>query len=294
MSPYTSKWAVAHNVLGLAPIPLPPSVLAWEDSVSGDLPVRAVAEGWPAAELRTGGRLPPLWAKLRAIDQTIFPDLDKVDRLAILVTMHLLLRYNADSAPSRRGRHIPAWYLSRPPCEQAHSYAIDFLAWPGMRARFVLNPHGYCSNAFWRVFNASVGIAWSRGFDACIVRDRDGNYGVHPEFRAHISDIRAWTMKPDFFATYPEFREAICTRGSIMRSLTPAAYQPLARWPASRRGSRPAALALPGQGDAHGEDSATELGSQPPRIKLQKLREARVLPDHDLTWLDEALQCSWS
>lgn len=103
-------WQFAHTVLDKPPS-LTPKVLRWEDDNSDDVPVRAISEGWPAVETRLGGHLPPIWKKLRRIDEVVFGDLPFVERLAILRVMHWLMRYHAD--PTTQRARIPPWYLAR-------------------------------------------------------------------------------------------------------------------------------------------------------------------------------------
>lgn len=104
-----NKWRFANEVLS-GRVTLPESILRMEDALSEDTPVRAMIEGWDAVE--ASGRLPPLYQKLRRIDETIFATCSKVDRLAIMRLMHLLLRYHAGSTEKRKA-DLPSWYLSR-------------------------------------------------------------------------------------------------------------------------------------------------------------------------------------
>jgi hypothetical protein len=103
-------WRFAHTVLDKPPL-MTPKVLRWEDDNSEDVPVRAIAEGWSAVEARLGGHLPPIWRKLRRIDEVVFSDIGHVERLAILRVMHWLMRYHAD--PASQKARVPPWYLAR-------------------------------------------------------------------------------------------------------------------------------------------------------------------------------------
>jgi hypothetical protein len=103
-------WRFAHTVLDKPPL-MTPKVLRWEDDNSEDVPVRAIAEGWSAVEARLGGHLPPIWRKLRRIDEVVFSEIGHVERLAILRVMHWLMRYHAD--PGTQKAKVPPWYLAR-------------------------------------------------------------------------------------------------------------------------------------------------------------------------------------
>jgi hypothetical protein len=85
-------------------------------------------EGWEAAA--NNYQISPLLAKLRGIDELQFSSCRDIERLAILRTMHLLLRYHVEPTPERYIT-IPPWYLNRPSQNLPHSYAIDFFVWYG-------------------------------------------------------------------------------------------------------------------------------------------------------------------
>lgn len=104
-----NRWRFANEVLSGRPN-LPGHVLTLEDATAEDTPVRAMIEGWEAVE--TSGRLPPLWQKLRRIDEVIFPTCSRVERLAIMRLMHLLYRYHAGPTAERKA-DLPTWYLQR-------------------------------------------------------------------------------------------------------------------------------------------------------------------------------------
>jgi hypothetical protein len=87
-------------------------ISAREDALKDDIPVRALIEGWDAAERHAGGDLPPLWQKLRRIDEAIFRTCARRERLAILRIMHSLLLYHQEPSSARQAA-VPQWYLAR-------------------------------------------------------------------------------------------------------------------------------------------------------------------------------------
>ncbi|ETS81743.1 hypothetical protein PFICI_06745 [Pestalotiopsis fici W106-1] len=197
-------WRYANEVLS-EPTPWCPQLSAQEAMVEDDTPVRAIIDGWDAVERRAGGRLLPSWQKLRQIDEAIFSSCAKVERLAILRLMHILLRFHQEGSEQKR-EAVPLWYLARPSQSIAHSYAIDFFAWPGLRERFVFQQHRYCSNMFWQLFCSSLHILWPFEFRDCYFRNTDTNeYKVSPAFDERIKDINVWTMSGDIFKMWPEF-----------------------------------------------------------------------------------------
>ncbi|KPM38718.1 hypothetical protein AK830_g7848 [Neonectria ditissima] len=197
----SSIWRTANEVLGQKEM-LCRNALQLEDELFEDTPIRVVLEGWDAVENSVG--LPPLWNRLRRIDELQFRDCGDTERLAILSTMHRMLRHRADSTDEQWAK-LPPWLLSRPSQSLPHSSAIDFFVWPGVRERFVFSQHQYCSNSFWKIFVNCFKISWPFEFRDCYKRNtRTGNYSISPEFMDCIWDINSWTMTADFFGTFPE------------------------------------------------------------------------------------------
>jgi len=90
---------------------LPSEIMRIEDAYAEDIPVRAIIEGWDSVTAFYGG-LPPLWQKLRQIDEIVFQGMEIKERLACLRVMHLLYSYHSEPTPERRKR-LPSWYLKR-------------------------------------------------------------------------------------------------------------------------------------------------------------------------------------
>ncbi|EXJ62072.1 hypothetical protein A1O7_02505 [Cladophialophora yegresii CBS 114405] len=172
------------------------------DVMCDDVPIRVLLEGWDAVASR--GPLHPSWQILRRIDETLFAMCPNVERLAILRAMHTLLQFHTESTSERYVR-LPPWYMRRPSQKIAHSYAIDYFAWPGVRERFIFNEHDYCGNEFWTLFTTSFKLLWPYEFRDCYTREIEtGLYKVSPMFDQRLSDIRCWTMGPDIFRRFPE------------------------------------------------------------------------------------------
>lgn len=87
----------------------------------------------------------------------------------------------------------------------AHSYAIDYFAWPGLRERFVFFQHRFCGNVFWHLFCNSLRISWPYEFRDCYTRNLEtGEYKISPGFDLRVNDINCWTMRPDISTRWPE------------------------------------------------------------------------------------------
>ncbi|CAH0045842.1 unnamed protein product [Clonostachys solani] len=201
----SSIWKSANQILGLSPS-LTQSTLRIEDKTSEDLPVRAILRGWNSFD---SGDLPPLWQMLRQTDTLQFRGCRDVERLAIMVMMHRILRCQADPS-NERWKKLPPWLQGRPSQMLPHSPAVDFFVWPGVRERFVFFQHRYCSNTFWKVFAESFRLLWPFEFRDCYQRNvMTGAYSLSPAFESRLYDINCWAMTTDFFYHFPDFRSDI-------------------------------------------------------------------------------------
>ncbi|KAH6975132.1 hypothetical protein BKA56DRAFT_524444 [Ilyonectria sp. MPI-CAGE-AT-0026] len=210
-------WRFANEVLS-APSQLNRDSADFDETWQDDLPVRAVVEGWSAAEAKLG-RLPALWLKLRPIDEVLFHGCGKAERVAMLRIMHDLLLYHLDPSTERRAT-IPPWYLERPSQAISHSYAINFFAWPGIRERFVFYQHSYCGNIFWHLFSQSLRLRWPYEFrDTYSMNTETGQFVMSDAFKKRIKDINVWAMKSQMFDQWPEFYCDIPAFDSLPMSL---------------------------------------------------------------------------
>ncbi|KAK5094059.1 hypothetical protein LTR70_005501 [Exophiala xenobiotica] len=191
------SWAAST----LQPGPNTPYVSKYA-AYNDDVPVRAIVEGWDAAE--KDGHMHPAWRLLRGIDQIIFSSCEPRERLAIVTVMGLLLQAHLNPTTEQH-KKLPAFYVRRPSQDLLHSYATEYFAWPGLRERFVFSEHRYCSNTFWRLFCSSLRVQWPYEFRDCYTRNVEtGLYQVSPMFHERINDIRYWSMGRDFLERYPE------------------------------------------------------------------------------------------
>ncbi|TLD27775.1 hypothetical protein E2P81_ATG11063 [Venturia nashicola] len=210
-------WRFANEVL-TEPARTNADLERFEDIIEEDAPVRALIEGWPTVEKLYGGSLPTTWRKLRRIDEVVFGTCNVRERLAIMRIMHKLMRYHTNL---QKKSSVPAWYLKRPSQTIAHSYAIDFFAWPGLRERFVFYQHNYCGNVFWQLFCESLRILWPFEFRDCYSRNlKTGQYQISPQFDERIGDINAWTMSGEIFKKWPEFYSDIPSFNHIPASIS--------------------------------------------------------------------------
>lgn len=179
-----------------------------------DIPIRAILYGWDTvADLVD---LSPTWQALRRIDEQLFAPCAKVERLGIMCMMYLQLESYADPIPEK-SIGLPTWYIRRPSQSTiAHSYAIDFFSWPGVRERFVFSQHRYCSNIFWDLFCTSFRLLWPYELRDCYARNtHTGIYKISSTFNERLRNIQSWAMGPEMFERFPEFYSDIPTFNHI-------------------------------------------------------------------------------
>ncbi|KAF7191660.1 hypothetical protein HII31_07162, partial [Pseudocercospora fuligena] len=189
-----------------------------DDDESEDILVRAVLHGWGA--VAGNALLHPSLQMLRRVDESMFRPVPKTERLAMLRAMHLLLQYHTDPTAERHAR-LPPWYTYRPSQHIAHTYAIDYWAWPHFRQRFILDEHVYCGNGFFRMYQDEMRLLWPFEFRDCFTHDLETDrYKPSRLFDERINNINCWTMGPDFFSEFPELSGVIPTNlRSIPKSM---------------------------------------------------------------------------
>lgn len=183
------------------------SVQPADDAESEDVLVRAMVEGW--GNVADCGRLHPSLQMLRRIDEATFRPIAKIERLAMLRAMHLLLQFHSQPSAERYNR-LPPWYLYRPSQHVPHTYAIDYWAWPPFRQRFISNEDTYCGNDFFFMYQSQLRLLWPFEFRDCYTHDLEtGLYKPSRLFDERINDIKCWTMGNDFFERFPELSSDI-------------------------------------------------------------------------------------
>ncbi|RDW92144.1 hypothetical protein BP5796_01538 [Coleophoma crateriformis] len=201
-----NQWRFANEILTSTTAPHTRSLIQKEaQGLVEDVLVRAIVDGWESVESELAQF--PSWQMLRKIDEEMFCSCSKVERLAVMRAMGLLIAYHATNTPDRAAK-LPWWYFKEDLPLQApisHSYAVEFLAWPALRRRMVFSQHRYCANTFWDLFRANFCVIWPYELRDCFTRDREtGAYRISPAFDTQLQDIRTWSMGRQFFQEYPE------------------------------------------------------------------------------------------
>ncbi|KAH8647905.1 hypothetical protein BX600DRAFT_503241 [Xylariales sp. PMI_506] len=121
---------------------------------------------------------------------------------------------------AQSGMLSPSWAKLRPSQNMAHSHAIDYFVWAGVRERFVFSQHQYCSNRFWQLFSTNLRIIWPYEFQDCYTVDSmTGKCQISPKFITHIRNLNSWTMSVDFFNHFPDLYNDIPSYQEVPRYL---------------------------------------------------------------------------
>ncbi|KAF2019099.1 hypothetical protein BU24DRAFT_112480 [Aaosphaeria arxii CBS 175.79] len=205
-TPSASLWRSADSILSSQAL-VGDIIKVPDVTLEEDIPVRAVLQGWESASMCP--HFTSSWQILEGIDKLMFSSCDQKERIAILMTMHKLLEYHRDPSPFRLQR-LPPWFRKRPAQSLAHTYATDFLAWPGLREKFIFSEHRYCSNIFWYLLRTCLKIQWAGTIEECYEFNHEtGLFRIAPDFAECVGDIRNWAMTPEMFVRFPELRSDI-------------------------------------------------------------------------------------
>lgn len=202
----------------------PEDVQPADDVDSEDVLIRAMLQGWDMVANRAP--LHPSLQMLRRIDEATFRPIAKIERLAMLRAMHLLLQFHTQPTAERYKR-LPSWYLYRPSQHIPHTYAIDYWAWPPFRQRFISNEDTYCGNEFFHMYQSQLRLLWPFEFRDCYTHDLESDlYRPSLLFDERINDVKCWTMGYDFFQRFPELCSDIPVAvGKVPKALRPAIRQ---------------------------------------------------------------------
>jgi hypothetical protein len=107
-------WQFANQTLSQNEA-LPTQTYQLEESLSDDMPIRALIQGWDVVENQLGAIATPSWKKLRFIDEILFRNCGFPERLAIMRMMYLQHRYSTNPSPHNQ-KSLPSWYLKRYVC----------------------------------------------------------------------------------------------------------------------------------------------------------------------------------
>ncbi|PIG87424.1 hypothetical protein AARAC_007444 [Aspergillus arachidicola] len=124
------------------------------------------------------------------------------DTIAIYLIMYRLLRWRVYPIPETF-QDVPPWYRpSKLQRTQPHPICIDFLAWPGLRENLILNFDSLDKLSFSRLTTTAITVHWPGNRDA-IVKDKEGDWALNPQFENHIYTYSNWKLKRGWADRFP-------------------------------------------------------------------------------------------
>lgn len=173
-----------------------------------DIPVRAVLHGWGAVAAQY--YLDPGWVWLRHLDEELYSLLGVPDRLACMRVMRM--QYQAQVRPHLASAlPLPNFMEARPVQKfLEHDPLVEHFVWPGLREHILFGPRKYATTKFMDNFRNHTRFLWQHNPEDTFVRDKvTGLYSYSPDFAERQADLRSWSMRPDFFSSFPELRQDI-------------------------------------------------------------------------------------
>ncbi|KAH8597278.1 hypothetical protein B0O99DRAFT_618434 [Bisporella sp. PMI_857] len=173
-----------------------------------DILIRAVLHGWHTVTRKY--LLDPLWAMLRHADEMIFSKCEAIERLLVLRNLALMLRYRVN--PTQQNFDALPYYLHERPSQRLipHEAVIDYVAWPGLRERFIFAPHRYCNEKFTALFWKCFRFAWPYELHEAYTRNpENGQYMLSKMFDEQSRSLHNLRMTSEFLDEFPELRADI-------------------------------------------------------------------------------------
>ncbi|KEF61725.1 uncharacterized protein A1O9_03295 [Exophiala aquamarina CBS 119918] len=175
-----------------------------------DIAVRGVLHGW--RDVEDHYVLDEGWQALKNIDQKVFHSCGLLERMAILCMMRQKMLHQLHMRP----QNLPPlpeffWRTSMEDLEQLKTMPIlEYLVWPGLRARILNSPRKYQNNKFSEAFRQNFKFIWPFDIaDAYVKNPANRLYSTGLEFVKRQRDLRSWTMRKEFFEGFEELTSAI-------------------------------------------------------------------------------------
>ncbi|KAL4943411.1 hypothetical protein BDV06DRAFT_221249 [Aspergillus oleicola] len=164
-----------------------PSTLEEED----DIAIRAILFGWDSIR-SDGRRLDRVWGLLQALDQGIFSETGKVERVAVLRLMRSMIKWNI----SPREHTIPSFMF--PTVTQSmvpHAPIIDFFAWPNLRDHLIVSGITNITETTAALYVSQIRLKWPYELrDTCKLNVAENKYRFSSEFDNAYYDLQSWTI----------------------------------------------------------------------------------------------------
>ncbi|KAF2131866.1 hypothetical protein P153DRAFT_354555 [Dothidotthia symphoricarpi CBS 119687] len=148
----------------------------------------------------------PTLSILKQVDELLFCELPKVQRLAAAYKNFKLLKYYLNATKEELAK-VPAWL--RPGISQSrtqHPIAIDFFAWPTLRDRLIEMQDTFLYRPdFSYDYRNYLRFEWPFSYeDAFYFDEASATHYPSPVFERYHGDLKNWSVAPQFFTRFPE------------------------------------------------------------------------------------------
>ncbi|KAF2021645.1 hypothetical protein BU24DRAFT_362360 [Aaosphaeria arxii CBS 175.79] len=196
-------WKKSNELFGKVFLHRPGTAALNADSIEAGLLYMGIKDGWSSF---TEWSQSPALKILKEVDQFLFRNLPKIQRLAVAYKSFKLLKYYLNATKEELEK-VPEWL--RPSSTQSrtkHPVAVDFFAWPTLRDRLV-STHGsvFSNQEMSHAYGNYLRFQWPFSFeDAFFYDDLCQAYYPSPLFERYHRDLKYWTVTQEFYDKFPE------------------------------------------------------------------------------------------
>ncbi|KAF2467256.1 uncharacterized protein BDR25DRAFT_376162 [Lindgomyces ingoldianus] len=178
------------------------------DHIEAGLLYLGIKQGW--ASFNEWMQSPALKI-LKEVDEFLFCNLPRMERLAVAYKSFKLLKYYLNATKEELEK-VPEWL--RPSPSQArtkHPIALDFFAWPTLRDRLVQkHTEIFQTQELSRCYSHYLRFDWPFTFeDAFFFDEMVQAYYPSPLFERYHRDLKYWTVTDKFYELCPEMMSDI-------------------------------------------------------------------------------------
>ena len=134
-----------------------------------------------------------------------FPDISSLpEQVAVLYVMFILMRWQIYPTQENYDR-LPEWMTPRP-SQLMHSHPawMDYLPWPRMRDRMVMNYQDYPFENWFIPFTRTLSVNWPYEHTDCLLSMGDtDDLIINPVFERHFRNLNNWSLGPAFADVFP-------------------------------------------------------------------------------------------
>lgn len=134
-----------------------------------------------------------------------FPDISSLpEQVAVLYVMFILMRWQIYPTQENYDR-IPEWMTPRPSqLMHPHPAWMDYLPWPRMRDRLVMNYQDYPFENWFIPFTRTLSVNWPYEHTDCLLSMGDADdLIINPVFERHFRNLNNWSLGPAFADAFP-------------------------------------------------------------------------------------------